>query len=172
MLLCIRLGPKRPNSLPKIRLSIQRANFSRTPTKQLKPHGCTQINWQTQQAPRTSPINPLRPTSLHGTCSCGSTGFNGKGAASINFTCHCSICRNASKNPKASELGVSASGFKPEQVEWINEKNISAVFPQNSKNQRYYCNSCGDYLGENCLRTLGVIALSLGKRIDVFLHFF
>jgi hypothetical protein len=48
---------------------------------------------------------------LKGRCKCGSVGWDAAGPSSINFTCHCSVCRKAS-----GRKFIQASGFKPEMV--------------------------------------------------------
>jgi hypothetical protein len=93
---------------------------------------------------------------LRGSCKCGNSGFIAKGNSSINFICHCSICRKATNQPF-----VASSGFKAEQITWINEENLNIVIPKGSKNPRHYCKSCGDYLAENATRSFGVVAVSL-----------
>lgn len=48
----------------------------------------------------------ITPNSLQGTCGCGSVGWVGTGQSSINFTCHCSICRGASGKTSLSAAGM------------------------------------------------------------------
>jgi hypothetical protein len=40
-----------------------------------------------------------------------------------------------------------------------------SVTPEGSKNQRYYCKSCDDYIGENALRPLGMFAFPLHRAV-------
>ena len=96
------------------------------------------------------------PGTLHGQCKCGCVGWVATGPSSINFVCHCSVCRKASGQP-----ALPAAGFKPEQVAWVNKAGMEEVLPPGSRNKRYYCKCCGDYIAEDATRPLGVLALPL-----------
>lgn len=93
-------------------------------------------------------------------CSCGSVGLEGHGPSSLNFVCHCSVCRRASGRPF-----LPAAGFKAENLVWINEAGVRKELPEGSKNTRFYCNSCNDYLGEDATRPLGIVALPLHRAV-------
>lgn len=95
-------------------------------------------------------------SSLVGSCSCGRSGWKAHGNSSLNFICHCSICRSATGNPS-----TTSAAFKPEQITWIDPINIQQQVPQGSKNPRCYCKVCGDYLAEDAKRSMGLIAVSL-----------
>lgn len=51
--------------------------------------------------------------------------------------------------------------YRTFQVTLVNEEGIRRETPPTSRNPRWYCKSCGDYLGEDVTRTLGAIALPL-----------
>lgn len=91
---------------------------------------------------------------MRGACPCGACGFEARGHSSINFICHCSVCRGASRSES-----VAASGFKAEHVRWTHRERMVVRRPPNSKNDRYYCGSCDAYMGEDATRVLGVLAL-------------
>jgi hypothetical protein len=93
---------------------------------------------------------------LKGHCKCGSVGWEARGESVLNFTCHCTVCRKASGRDN-----LTASGFKPTQVKWLNEEKIDKRLPENSRNYRYYCKSCNDYIGEDASRVLGIIGLPI-----------
>jgi hypothetical protein len=97
---------------------------------------------------------------LRGQCECGSVGWVATGPSSINFTCHCSVCRKASGQPY-----LPAAGFKPEQVQWTNFNGMAEVLPPGSRNKRYYCKCCGTYVAEDATRPLGVMALPLSAAV-------
>jgi hypothetical protein len=97
---------------------------------------------------------------LRGQCECGSVGWVATGPSSINFTCHCSVCRKASGQPY-----LPAAGFKPEQVQWTNFNGMTEVLPPGSRNKRYYCKCCGSYVAEDATRPLGVMALPLSAAV-------
>eukprot|EP01125_Pyxidicula_operculata_P021282 TRINITY_DN8132_c0_g1_i1.p1 TRINITY_DN8132_c0_g1~~TRINITY_DN8132_c0_g1_i1.p1 ORF type:complete len:857 (+),score=192.80 TRINITY_DN8132_c0_g1_i1:21-2591(+) len=111
----------------------------------------------------SSNVYVSHPPILTGSCSCGSVGWEGQGQSAINFTCHCSICRSASGKPF-----LTAAGFKPEQVKFLNEEGLDKRYPENSKNLRFYCKKCNDYVAEDATRVLGVIGLPLhlSKSVD------
>ena len=93
---------------------------------------------------------------LRGSCGCGSVGWKARGASAINFVCHCTICRRATGAPY-----TPAAGFKPEQVEWLNKGGMLASTPPNSRNVRYHCAGCGEYIAEDASRPLGLLVLPL-----------
>jgi hypothetical protein len=75
----------------------------------------------------------------------------------LNFVCHCSICRLAKTEPAA--VGLAASGFQAHQIQWQGWENVVEKTPQGSKNARFYCKSCGDYMAEDATGPLGLWAL-------------
>ena len=46
-------------------------------------------------------------------------------------------------------------------MKFINEEGMEKKLPPNSKNARYYCKGCGDYVAEDATRPLGVMGLPL-----------
>ena len=118
---------------------------------------------------------------LNGSCSCGSCVVRAVGESSLNFICHCSICRAASGKPS-----LPAVGFRPDSVTFNNTLAIPATasastvverrstervfalpnglvmkYPPNSRNARFFCGQCSDYLGEDATATLGLVAIPL-----------
>ena len=78
------------------------------------------------------------------------------GPSATNFVCHCTVCRAASGRPS-----LPAAAFKPNQIVWKNEENIDKRLPPNSKNARFYCKSCGDYIAEDATKFMGCFGLPL-----------
>lgn len=95
---------------------------------------------------------------LEGSCSCGSCKWTAIGSSSLNFICHCSLCRDASKSKM-----LPAVGFLPEQVNWSSKEFLSWKTPKGSKNKRAFCSKCGDYVAEDASVSLGLIAFPLQK---------
>jgi hypothetical protein len=52
---------------------------------------------------------------------------------------------------------IADAQFK--QVSWINHSDIEARKPEGSRNTRFFCKKCGDYVGEDATSPLGIIAL-------------
>jgi hypothetical protein len=44
-------------------------------------------------------------------------------------------------------------------VGWVNGEGIEARKPEGSRNTRFFCKKCGDYIGEDATTPLGIIAL-------------
>lgn len=117
--------------------------------------------------PRSAPHVVPAPA-LEGRCGCGSVGWRAAGQSAISFVCHCSICRAASGQP-----ALPAAGFKREQVTWFPAaddggpgEGFAVRRPDGSRNDRIYCASCSEYMGEDATGPLGVVALPLSAAHD------
>jgi phytoene dehydrogenase-like protein len=123
-------------------------------------HARLQHTGSSASASASANARVVSASSLTGKCSCGTVGWSATGSSSINFVCHCSICRTASGLD-----ALPAAGFKSDQIMFENEAGIEARVPSNSKNPRLYCKKCNDYVAEDARRVLGVYALPL-HRVD------
>lgn len=56
---------------------------------------------------------------------------------------------------------MGAAGFKEENIAFIGQENIRGKLPTGSRNLRYYCRICDDYIGENAMAPLGLYMLPL-----------
>ena len=95
-------------------------------------------------------------SSISGSCNCGAVSFEAAVDPAIELCCHCTDCRDATKQPYAK-----LAFFKKDTVE-INGDRASRVYvaESGSKTAREYCEHCGVVLfdtSEGFPRLIGVM---------------
>jgi len=98
------------------------------------------------------------PSALKGSCKCGAVSFVAHGPSSLNFTCHCSICRDA----VPGSFTTTSVGFKPHQVEWKGQEQLQLMVKASDNYRKalhYECGVCKTHMYEDASSAFGMFML-------------
>jgi hypothetical protein len=85
----------------------------------------------------------MNPTTLNGSCLCGSVKYEVTGEAQRFFHCHCSRCRKATGTGHASNLFL-----QPAALKWRSGEELVRTFkvPEAQRFTNNFCSTCGSRL--------------------------